>query len=363
MFTKKSIFVLLVFLSMSVFIHAQSKGTIAFAMRMDTTVVDTVTGEFPDMTWVHALEDSGYVVDTFYTAGLSTEGQETFDRLLNADLVIIGRSVPTTTLGGNSPDDKFAWNDLAVPILTGNMWALRSSRLNWFNTTNITTYTDSVVRNASILDPSDPVFNGLNLNTSEPVPWWDGPMDELGTTDAGSGILIAAGEISGNVYFVRFDPEQEFYIGAIDFPAGYRTFLGNGRDNSSQPPFSYFDFTPESKKVFFAEVANLIKLGGGPSNVKYWGNVTVPSTPVLSQNYPNPFNPTTTISFNLPSRSDVHLSLVDVLGKVVREIAVGSYEAGLHKVELDASGLTAGVYFYKFEAGKFVDVKKLILMK
>jgi hypothetical protein len=134
MFTKKSIFMLLIFLSMVTLIHAQSKGTIAFNMRMDTAVVDPVTGEFPDMAWVHALEDSGYVVDTFYTAGLSTASQGLLDTLLNADLVIIGRSVPTTTLGGNSPDDKFAWNDLPVPILTGNMWALRNTRLNWFNT-------------------------------------------------------------------------------------------------------------------------------------------------------------------------------------------------------------------------------------
>jgi len=344
-------------------IHAQSKGTIAFAMRMDSTVIDPVTGEYPDMTWVHALEDSGYVVDTFYTGGLATESQETLDRLLNADLVIIGRSVPTTTLGGNSPDDKFAWNDLPVPILTGNMWAMRNTRFNWFNTANITTYTDTVVRNADILDPSDPVFNGLNLNTSDPVPWWNGPMDELGTTDAGSGILIAAGEISGNVYFVRFDPDQEFYSGAIDFPAGYRTFLGNGRDASSLPPFSYFDFTPESKQVFYAEVANLIKLGGGPSNVKYWGNVTVPSTPVLSQNYPNPFNPTTTVAFTLPQRSNIKLLLYDVLGKVVKEIASGDFEAGLHEVKLDASGLSTGIYFYKLEAGSYVNTKKLVLMK
>jgi len=89
----------------------------------------------------------------------------------------------------------------------------------------------------------------------------------------------------------------------------------------------------------------------------------LPSKFSLIQNYPNPFNPTTTITFTLPSRSDVHLSLVDVLGKVVREIAVGSYEAGLHKVELNASDLPSGVYFYRLEAGGFVDIKKLILMK
>ena len=116
---------LLIFLSMGSLIIAQSKGTIAFALRMDSTVVDTVTGEFPDMTWVHALEDSGYVVDTFYTESLALADPSLMDTILNADLVIIGRSVPTLTLGGNSEDDKFAWNDIPKPILTGNMWAMQ----------------------------------------------------------------------------------------------------------------------------------------------------------------------------------------------------------------------------------------------
>jgi hypothetical protein len=83
----------------------------------------------------------------------------------------------------------------------------------------------------------------------------------------------------------------------------------------------------------------------------------------LGQNYPNPFNPTTTIEFSLPARSDVHLVLANVLGQAVREIATGEYAAGTHKVTLDASGLASGVYFYKLQANRFTDVKKLILMK
>lgn len=98
----------------------------------------------------------------------------------------------------------------------------------------------------------------------------------------------------------------------------------------------------------------------------YSNTVEVKSLPnkfSLSQNYPNPFNPTTTISFSLPEKSDVHLLLVDVLGNVVNEIAAGSYEAGYHKVKLDASKLVSGVYFYRLEADNFVDVKKLMLVK
>lgn len=89
----------------------------------------------------------------------------------------------------------------------------------------------------------------------------------------------------------------------------------------------------------------------------------VPTEYALSQNYPNPFNPTTTIEFFLPVRSNVRLVLVDLLGRVVKAMAVGNYTAGKHEVKLDASNLASGIYFYKLVAGDFVNVKKLVLMK
>ena len=89
----------------------------------------------------------------------------------------------------------------------------------------------------------------------------------------------------------------------------------------------------------------------------------LPAEFTLEQNYPNPFNPSTTIEFLLPERSDVHLVLVDILGRVLREIASGTFEAGTHQVHMDASDLASGVYFYRLQAGSFVGVKKLVVMK
>jgi hypothetical protein len=83
----------------------------------------------------------------------------------------------------------------------------------------------------------------------------------------------------------------------------------------------------------------------------------------LNQNYPNPFNPTTTIAFNLPLRNEIRLVLINVLGQVIKEIVTGNYDAGLHEVKLDASGLPSGVYFYRLETSDFVTTKKLTLIK
>jgi hypothetical protein len=361
--TKKLIFALLIVLSMGILIQAQSKGKIVLALRMESTVIDPVTGEWPDMTWFHALENAGYEVIKFYNASLSTADQSTLDTLLSANLIVIGRSVPTLTLGGNSANDKLAWNGIPVPILTGNMWALRSNRLNWFNTTTINTpvFTEGVPTNAIIEDPSDPVFAGLEI--SGPVPWINGTFDALGTPNWGNGTILAYLESDASVLFVRFEPDIPFYDGTDDLPAGPRTYIGNGRDASSQPPFNYYTFTPESEKVFFAEVARMVALGGGGTDVKNRGNETIPSTSVLYQNYPNPFNPTTNIEFSLPVRSNIKLSCINILGEIVKVIASGNFEAGNHKVTLDASNLSTGVYFYRLEAGDFVNIKKLILIK
>jgi len=89
----------------------------------------------------------------------------------------------------------------------------------------------------------------------------------------------------------------------------------------------------------------------------------LPTEFALNQNYPNPFNPTTTIEFALPKSSEVSLVIYDVLGRVVKEIVSGTYEAGNHKVIFNATNMASGIYFYKLKAGDFVSVKKLTLLK
>jgi GH35 family endo-1,4-beta-xylanase len=83
----------------------------------------------------------------------------------------------------------------------------------------------------------------------------------------------------------------------------------------------------------------------------------------LGQNYPNPFNPITSIEFSLPENCTVHLDVYDVLGRRVSDLAGGNYRAGNYKINFNASNLVSGVYFYKLAAGKYTDVKKLMLMK
>ncbi|HVO73802.1 MAG TPA: T9SS type A sorting domain-containing protein [Ignavibacteriaceae bacterium] len=89
----------------------------------------------------------------------------------------------------------------------------------------------------------------------------------------------------------------------------------------------------------------------------------IPSKFLLEQNYLNPFNPSTIITFSLPSKSFVTLKVFDFLGKEVATIVSEELSAGSHNREWNAGNLSSGVYFYRIQAGSFIETKKLILMK
>jgi hypothetical protein len=93
------------------------------------------------------------------------------------------------------------------------------------------------------------------------------------------------------------------------------------------------------------------------------GAPSVPAAFALRQNYPNPFNPSTTISFDLPEPSAVRLTVYDMLGRRVAVLVDGVSEAGTHTVGFDATGHPSGLYFYKLDAGRFSDTRKMMIMK
>jgi photosystem II stability/assembly factor-like uncharacterized protein len=83
----------------------------------------------------------------------------------------------------------------------------------------------------------------------------------------------------------------------------------------------------------------------------------------LLQNYPNPFNPTTAIEYVLAKSSMVKLSVYDILGREVAVIINENENAGTHEVRFDALALSSGVYFYRLQAGDFVQTHKMLLVR
>jgi hypothetical protein len=83
----------------------------------------------------------------------------------------------------------------------------------------------------------------------------------------------------------------------------------------------------------------------------------------LDQNFPNPFNPVTTIGFALSKPSHVRLRIYDVAGRLVMMAVDRQMDAGEHKVELRASGLSSGVYFYRLTADGFEETRKMVVLR
>ncbi|MDD5360926.1 MAG: M14 family zinc carboxypeptidase [Ignavibacteria bacterium] len=83
----------------------------------------------------------------------------------------------------------------------------------------------------------------------------------------------------------------------------------------------------------------------------------------LYQNYPNPFNPETDIKFDVRENSEVSIIIYDVTGKEITNLANGNYKQGSYSIKWDASKYPSGVYFYKFTAGNYSEVRKMMFLK
>ena len=91
--------------------------------------------------------------------------------------------------------------------------------------------------------------------------------------------------------------------------------------------------------------------------------ITEPYEYALEQNYPNPFNPSTKISWQSSISSWQTLKVFDVLGNEITTLINEFQPAGKYDIEFNAEALPGGVYFYRLQAGSFIQTRKMILMK
>ena len=94
----------------------------------------------------------------------------------------------------------------------------------------------------------------------------------------------------------------------------------------------------------------------------------IPGQYSLHQNYPNPFNPVTTLRYDLPEQANVNITIYDILGREVKTLINQTQDAGFKSVIWDPTNdygkpVSAGVYLYKIRAGKFVQTRKMVLLK
>lgn len=90
---------------------------------------------------------------------------------------------------------------------------------------------------------------------------------------------------------------------------------------------------------------------------------TIPDKFFLYNSYPNPFNPLAKIKFDLPKSSFVKINVFDINGRIVNELVNENLQAGSYETEFSGVSLSSGIYYYRIEAGNFISVKKMILIK
>lgn len=321
---KKLLIVLIVVLFQTNILSAQEIVYVYDAGRIDAT-----TGENPDVPTMKLLEETGYTVHRFPTFVLAQASQEQLDSLNAADLIFIGRAVGSANF--ESPS-KELWHAISAPIITQNMWALRSNRMNWFNSEacgNTDVPLDEVFQ-GEIWD-ADPVFEGL----SGIIDWWSGPYSTINVTDAGNGKVLATKTGDNYVLFARFEPFDEFYPGSVDMPEGQRVFFGSASDNMLDADgnniFNYLGYTEEVLKVYLNEVASLTGVFE-PINTGFNRKNMVANLSV----YPNPASDQLVIEMkNLKS-----VDMIDISGKNVASLAAKG-----EKLTMDISNIKKGIYF------------------
>lgn len=117
--------------------------------------------------------------------------------------------------------------------------------------------------------------------------------------------------------------------------------------------------------LYEVEVFNL-----SPVEIKEEPQTNLPTEFRLGNNYPNPFNPGTTISYELAANSFVTLKVFDILGKEIATLVNEEKQAGKYSVRFNTTNqqqttntLPSGIYFFRLQAGDFIETRKMILLR
>jgi len=176
-------------------------------------------------------------------------------------------------------------------------------------------------------------------------------------------------DIIGQRYFSSGNPNGGNYRIVTDGPNSGEISPVVCADNSSII-FSWQDNRRSEGRDIYAKIVGWN--WNGVTDVIDEGNIN-PKDFSLSQNYPNPFNPNTKIKYQIPELSFINIKVYDVLGNEVATLVNAEKPEGSYEVKFSATGgsatggdvynLTSGIYFYRLQAGSFIETKKMILLK
>lgn len=214
----------------------------------------------------------------------------------------------------------------------------------------------------------DTLFKGFRYENNSPFPFsLVSPASESTISSAPQFVWRAALDPDGDAleYIVEYAPVSTFEgsvrtdpvadttlwlsAGALNPSTTYywRVIATDGREGIASSPVSTF----ETDVILSAEETEAL-----------------PQTFAMEQNYPNPFNPETVIRFQLPTSAAVSLRVFDLLGREVATLVNEMKPAGFHTVTWNGRNsyrrqVASGVYFFRIEAGSFVETRRMVLVR
>jgi len=316
--------------------------------------------------------DTNWVVDTLIIADGTTS---VFSLALDGTNIFVGtfgRVLISTDIGAN-------WNEVELSINNAKIYCLFILGTNiltgseggvFLSTNGGTSWTEANSGFSQISGQWHPyIFDfdiiGTNIFAGTESGVWRRPLAEMVPVELTSFTASASGKevtlswsTATELNNQGFEVQRKF--GSNDFVT-VGSIKGHGTTTSPNH-YSFFDKLIDGGKYFYR--LKQIDFNG---TFEYSNEIEVEVRLLdkfsLEQNYPNPFNPITTIGYVLQEKSNAKLTLLNALGEEIAVIVNEEQDKGYHKVEFNGSNLPSGVYFYRIQAGNFIETKKLILLR
>lgn len=269
-----------------------------------------------------------------------------------------------------------------------NLWEF-SGTANWELTNNIShsspaCYTDSKngkypLNSKTILTSKDEI--DLSGKPNCILSYWTrydiGKIGDFGKTEISLDSGITWIPLSGK--YTRVESQEGLVIGPDVYNGSQYDWVKEEMDLSSyinnkiKLRFSFTSTGVYNRDGWYIDDINILSYPVVPAGIADQNKVL---SFKLEQNYPNPFNPVTIISYSIPDQSSfnkvsavssggsfVSLKIYNILGQEVAVLVNKDQSPGNYKVKFDGSRLASGTYFYRLQAGDFVKIKKMLLIK
>jgi hypothetical protein len=177
--------------------------------------------------------------------------------------------------------------------------------------------------------------------------------DEYGLEEFRVGVSTTTTQPANFEMITGFDP--------VLAPAEWTVFRFDISEFDSDSVYIVIQSISDDRFVFMVDDFQVTGIEGPPVSVETESER--PTGTILHQNYPNPFNPATEIRFYLDEPGDVQLSVFELSGRKIADLASGRYPQGYHSAPFNGSGLASGVYIYRLQVGGYSQTRKLMLLK